>query len=257
MFSYLYSPHDSSATRADPRSRRKGNAHRQGSACRLTVNLGVLCCFAAAILAAVGGAHAQSIDDSLRIYAVNIIQDPPQSWTGYGIYLGRGMVITAAHVVGTAARTKPSVRIAGMDLPAHAVKEGTQVDLTLLSIDEQKLPIYLQMRRMPLCEKAPWPGERVIVAVPEGTARSHVMSPQLLPISMRRRLPTVISDVATTGNSGSGVFDAGQKCLLGIMSRKIFVPPNSEDPESKEKDIAKYFVPASTIRAFIPTEYRF
>jgi S1-C subfamily serine protease len=212
----------------------------------------------AAALMPVGDAHAQlSPDDSLRIYAVNIIQDPPQSWTGYGIYLGRGLVITAAHVVGSAADTKPSVRIAGMDLPAHAVKEGTQVDLTLLSIDEHKLPIYLQMRRLPLCEKAPWPGERVIVAVPEGTARSHVMSPQLLPFSMRKRLPTVISDVATTGNSGSGVFDAGNKCLLGIMSRKIYVPANSADPESKEKDIAKYFVPASTIRVFMPTAYRF
>jgi S1-C subfamily serine protease len=212
----------------------------------------------AAALMPVGDAHAQlSPDDSLRIYAVNIIQDPPQSWTGYGIYLGRGLVITAAHVVGSAADTKPSVRIAGMDLPAHAVKEGTQVDLTLFSIDEHKLPIYLQMRRLPLCEKAPWPGERVIVAVPEGTARSHVMSPQLLPFSMRKRLPTVISDVATTGNSGSGVFDAGNKCLLGIMSRKIYVPANSADPESKEKDIAKYFVPASTIRVFIPTDYRF
>ena len=67
----------------------------------------------------------------------------------------------------------------------------------------------------------------------------------------------MISDVATTGNSGSGVFDAGNKCLLGIMSRKISVRPNSADAESEEKDIAKYFVPASTIRAFIPTEYRF
>jgi hypothetical protein len=44
----------------------------------------------------------------------------------------------------------------------------------------------------------------------------------------------VISDVATTGNSGSGVFDAGQKCLLGIMSRKITVRANTPD----EKDIA-------------------
>ena len=110
---------------------------------------------------------------------------------------GNGLVITAQHVVGSAARTKPSVRIAGMDLPAHAIREGSfeRVDLTLLSIDEHKLPIYLQMRRMPLCEKAPWPGERVVVAVPEGTARSHVMSPQLLPFNMRRRHPTVISDV--------------------------------------------------------------
>jgi S1-C subfamily serine protease len=200
--------------------------------------------------------HAQSTDDSLRLYAVNIVQDPPQSWTGYGVYLGKGLIITAAHVVGSAAHTKPSVRIAGMDLPAKAIKESPYewLDLTLLSIDDQKLPIYLRMRRMSLCEKAPWVGEPVIVAIPEGTARSRIMSPQLLPPAYRTRLSTVISDVATTGNSGSGVFDAGQKCLLGIMSRKIFT---RADAESEPKDIAKYFVPASTIAKFIPAEYRF
>jgi hypothetical protein len=53
------------------------------------------------------------------------------------------------------------------------------------------------------------------------------------------------------------VFDAGNKCLLGIISRKFSVRPNSGDAKSGEKDIAKYFVPASTIRAFIPTAYRF
>jgi len=211
-------------------------------------------CLVAASLLPLSFGHADPADDSLRLYAVNVIQDPPQAWTGYGIYLGRGLVITAAHVVGSAARTKPSVRIAGIDLPAKAIKEGSveRVDLTLLSVDEKQLPIYLQMRRMPVCDKPPWAGEPVIVAIPESTARSHIMSPQLLPFKYRRKFSTVISDVATTGNSGSGVFDAGNKCLLGIMSRKIFVPPNSEDPESKEKDVAKYFVPASTIRAFIP-----
>jgi S1-C subfamily serine protease len=234
----------------------KNSAYRQGAARALAVNVGIGCCLAVATLASFGDAHAQSTDDSLRIYAVNIIQDPPQDWTGYGIYLGRGLVITAAHVVGSAARTKPSVRIAGMDLPAKAIKEGPRVDLTLLSIDEQKLPIYLQMRRMPLCENKPWPGEPVIVAIPEGTARSHIMLPALLPADVRERFSTVIRDVATTGNSGSGVFDAGQKCLLGIMSRKISVRPTNAE-ESEQKDIAKYFVPASTIRAFIPAEYRF
>jgi hypothetical protein len=209
-------------------------------------------------LAPLGSAYADPSDDSLRRYAVNILQDPPQSWTGYGIYLGKGLVITAAHVVGRASRTKPSVRIAGMDLPANAIKEGSfeRVDLTLLSVDEQKLPVGLRMRRMPLCEKPPWAGEPVIVAVPEGTARSRIMSPQLLPPVYQTRFSTVISDVATTGNSGSGVFDAGQKCLLGIMSRKIQVRPSS-DPEGELKDLAKYFVPASTIRAFIPTDNRF
>jgi hypothetical protein len=211
------------------------------------------------VSALLGLAHAEPADESLRVYAVNIIQDPAQSWTGYGIYLGHGLVITAAHVVGSAARTKPSVRIAGLVLPATAIKEGAyeRVDLTLLSVDEQKLPISLRMRRMPVCQKSPWPGEPVIVAVPEGTARSHIMSPQLLPFAYRTRFSTVISDVATTGNSGSGVFDASSKCLLGIMSRKIQVLPSDTDAGREPTDIAKYFVPASTIAAFIPTEYRF
>ncbi len=237
----------------------KDSAYCQRPARSLAINLGIGCCLAVAALPTFGQAHAQSTDDSLRIYAVNILLDPPQSWTGYGIYLGRGLVITAAHVIGSATHTKPSVRIAGMDLPAKAVKEGSleQVDLTLLSIDEHKLPIYLQMRRMPLCEKPPRAGEPVIVAIPEGTARSRIMSPQLLPPDSRTKFPTVISDVATTGNSGSGVFDAGTKCLLGIMSRKISVRPTSADTGSEQKDIAKYFVPASVIRAFIPTEYPF
>jgi len=214
---------------------------------------------ATAGLGSLGFADAQSTDDSLRIYAVDILHNPPQPWTGYGVYLGRVLVITAAHVVGSASQTNPGVRIAGVDLPAKAVKEGSleRVDLTLLSIDEKKLPIYLQMRRMPLCEKPPWAGEPVIVAIPESTARSHIMSPQLLPLDVRTKFSTVIRDVATTGNSGSGVFDAGTKCLLGIMSRKIFVRPSTSAGESEEKDIAKYFVPASTIRAFIPTESRF
>ena len=193
------------------------------------------------------------------VYAVDIWHDPPQSWgAGLGVYLGNGLVLTAAHVVGSAGGTRPSVRIAGMDLPAKAIKEGKveRVDLTLLSIDEQKLPIYLQMRRMLLCEKNPGPGEPVIVAVPEKTARSYIMSPMSLPFRVPRKFSTLISDVGATENSGSGVFDAGNKCLLGIISRKFSVRINS-DAESQEKDIAKYFVPASTIRAFIPTEYRF
>lgn len=204
--------------------------------------------------------HARPTDDSLRIYAVDIWQDPPQSWgPGRGVYLGKGLVITAAHVVTPVAHTKPRVHIAGMELPATAVREGDfeRVDLTLLSINEQKLPVYLQMRRMPLCENKPWPGEPVIVAIPEGTARSDIMLPSLLPAQFQKRFSTVIGDVATTGNSGSGVFDAGQKCLLGIMSRKITVRPTSGAGASEKKDIAKYFVPASAIRAFIPPEYRF
>jgi len=54
------------------------------------------------------------------------------------------------------------------------------------------LPVYLQMRRMPLCENKPWPGEPVIVAIPEGTARSDIMLPSLLPAQFQKRFSTVI-----------------------------------------------------------------
>jgi len=76
----------------------------------------------------------------------------------------------------------------------------------------------------------------------------------LIPQSLRIRFSTVIADVASTGNSGSGVFDAAQRCLLGIMSRKLQVRPSANE---EPKDIAKYFVPAQAIRNFIPLEYRF
>ena len=203
-------------------------------------------------------AYAESGDDSLRLFAVNIVQHPRQPWTGYGVYLGNGLVITAAHVVGPASMTKPSVLIAGLDLPAKVIKEGAleEVDLTLLSVDEEKLPVSLRTRHMHLCEMPPEIDEPVVVAVPDGTARSHIMSPELLPPNLRERFRTVISDVATTGNSGSGVFDAKLQCLLGIMSRKIQVR-SQNDPRGELKDLAKYFVPALTIKAFIPTANRF
>ena len=213
---------------------------------------------AAAMLLPVGRHAPDPADDSLRLYAVDIVQNPAQSWIGRGVYLGKGLVITAAHVVGSAQRTQPNVRIANLQLPAKAIKEGNfeQVDLTLLAVDQQKLPINLQLRRMPLCQIPPWAGESVIVAVPDSVASSTIMSPQLLPANLRTKFPTVISDVATTGNSGSGVFDEGRKCLLGIMSRKIFVRRNMPNGIAQQKDIAKYFVPAATIAAFIPNEYR-
>jgi hypothetical protein len=201
--------------------------------------------------------RAENADDSLLVYAVNIHQTPMQTWgPGYGIYLGKGLFITAAHVAGRTWFTRPKVAIAGTEYPTKVVKAGDfeTIDLTLLSVDETRLPSRLALRRNPLCAQPPWPGEPVITVVPEGTARSRIMSPQRLPLSARK-FNTVISDVAQTGNSGSGVFDAEKKCLLGIMSRKISDYRTDRSTGKRELyDIAKYFVPASVIGQFIPAE---
>jgi S1-C subfamily serine protease len=200
--------------------------------------------------------QAQSDPAALTAFAVHINRTPKQSWPGYGIYLGNGLILTAAHVAGDVAQTKPHVVIAGQDLPASLVKQGSLegVDLTLLSIDGTKLPIGLQMRRTPLCEHPSFAGERVVVAIPEGTAPSKIVPPQAIPADLRGRFDTAIADVATTGNSGSGVFDAANLCLLGIISRKISVSsaPFKVGAPARTIDIAKYFVPAAQIKAFIP-----
>jgi hypothetical protein len=203
--------------------------------------------------------HAESTDDSLLIYAVNIHRTPMQSWgPGYGIYLGKGLFLTAAHVAGHTWFTRPKVAIAGTEYPTKVVKAGDfeTVDLTLLYVDETSLPARLALRRNPLCALPPWPGEAVITVVPEGAVRSRILSPKRLPLAAQK-FNTVISDVALTGNSGSGVFDAEKKCLLGIMSRKISEYRTNKGTGKLELyDIAKYFVPAAAIAKFMPSELR-
>jgi hypothetical protein len=78
------------------------------------------------------------------------------------------------------------------------------------------------------------------------------MAPQQLPPDIRARFPTAIADVETTGNSGSGVFDASKGCLLGIVSRRIDVvvqPSRLSTP--RKVGLAKYFVPVAVIGPFL------
>jgi hypothetical protein len=209
------------------------------------------------LMALMGPSWAENADDSLLAYAVNVHRTPMQTWgPGYGIYLGKGFFITAAHVAGRAWMTRPKVVIAGQEYPTQVVKEGSfeGTDLTLMSIEESLLPMRLRLRRNSLCKEPPWPGEQVVTVVPEGAVRSYIISPQRLPIGVRK-FSTAIADVARTGNSGSGVFDAQRRCLLGIMSRKISLSRTRPDTGKTEtQDIAKYFVPASEIAAFLPAD---
>ena len=211
-----------------------------------------------------------SPDDSLRIYAVNVVHNRPleEPFIGYGIYLGQGAVITAAHVVGRwpSFISNPRVLIAGQELPAKIIKQGSieTTDIAILSVDEARLPVSLRLRRNPLCKEPPRAGEDVIVVLSYGTVRSRIIFPQLLPPRYRTNFNTFISDVPIAGGSGSGVFRAERKCLLGILTSKIweynFRMENGRivrDLAKNTIDIARHFVPAATIAEFIPPELRF
>jgi hypothetical protein len=197
-------------------------------------------CLAIATLAT-NGAQADPTDNWLRTYVIQMLYGPAQSIGGAGVYVGKGLVITAAHVGGD------GVRINDINMPAKMVKGGTfeTIDLALFSIEEEQLPINLRLLRMPLSQRQLPVGSTVIVASPQRITRSHIASPMLLPPGDRSKFSTLISDTETGGRSGSGVFDAEQKCLLGILTLLISNKINN-------KNIASYFVPASTILSFVP-----
>lgn len=206
-------------------------------------------------IASVGEAAAQTSDNTLIAYAVNIHQTPMQTWgPGYGIYLGKGYFLTAAHVAGRTWLTRPKVTIADREYPTRVVKEGQleATDLTLLAVEENLLPMRLRLRRMRLCDSPPRPGQEVVTVVPEAVVPSRIIAPARIPAGARR-FSTAIVDVAKTGNSGSGIFDAKRRCLLGIMSRKISQKRSNPVTRKEETyDIAKYFVSAAEISAFVP-----
>jgi hypothetical protein len=206
-----------------------------------------------------GSAPAQSADDDLQLYAVNVVKTPPleKQITGYGIYLGQGIVITAAHVVGHwPLLTHPRVLIAGQDLPATIIKQGSfeTTDLALLSVEEATLPMSLRLRRNPLCSGPLKIGSEVIDVVPENTTRARVISPLSIPAQLRTRFDTLID---SEKGSGSGVFDADRKCLLGIMSGKIQKYHRQLENvriRGYMDGYAGYFVSAAKIAKFIPSD---
>jgi hypothetical protein len=201
-------------------------------------------------------------DDSFKVYAVNVAHTAPfkKPFIGFGIYLGHGAVITAAQVVGHwPFFTNTRVLIAGQDLPAKVIKEGTVAitDLALLSVDETHLPVSLRLRRNPLCLGAIGVGTNVAVVIPQKVSRSKIVSPLIIAPKYRARFNTLIG---TVENMGSGVFDVQRHCLLGIVSGKIekfgYGKVNGRKM-IRPIGYASYFVPASKIDKFIPPKFHF
>jgi hypothetical protein len=206
--------------------------------------------------------HGQADDEALRIYAVNVVKTSPftERFTGYGVYLGQGLVLTAAHVVGYwPFFTHPRVLIAGQDLPVTIIKQGSfeTTDLALLSVDAERLPVSLRLRRNPICKNPPTVGMEVVDVEPQATTRAHIISPFLILPSLQRRFDSLIDSPKA---SGSAIFDPERRCLLGIVSAKVekyaygmwkgrvvWAPSG----------YAGYFVSAAKITNFLPQDIRY
>src|SRR3979490_1855280 len=127
-----------------------------------------LACILSLIFVLPSDGRAAGPDDSLLAYSVGVNG-------GAGIYLGKGLVLSVAHVVGGGILNRPKVIIAGQTLTATVVKESPfeQLDLALLEINEEGLPVSLRLRRLPLCQGQPWPGEEVVSLSAQRPVRSR------------------------------------------------------------------------------------
>jgi len=209
----------------------------------------------------IGFAGAQSTNGFER-YAVDIVRGPVVSpqyrASGAGIYMGKGLVLTAAHVAGRPTEMNPDTVVADERYAiATLVKAGSLdgVDVTLLSVDPAALPSRIvKLPPLSLCADKPIPGQTVTVVAPGNVRDSIIVSSDVLPPDLQKKLPTLIRDVYTTGNSGSGVFDPEIGCLMGIMSKKIERTGWRMDNGVRTRfnvGLAKYFVPALTIAEFL------
>jgi hypothetical protein len=183
------------------------------------------------------------------------VHTPPfkDAFFGYGVYLGQGLILTAAHVLGPKlSYTKPRVIIAGQNLAARIIRQGSleETDLALLSVDARQLPVSLRLRRTTLCKHPIQAGINAIVVYPDRIARSQVISALQIAPNYRAKFGTLINEPQ---GSGSGVFDAQRKCLMGIMTRQIAKYSFRYDGPFRiatPGGWAGYFVPVSAIAAF-------
>jgi S1-C subfamily serine protease len=201
-------------------------------------------------------ANSQGAGDSLRIFLAEVNGRPGVFLGTAGVFLGTGVILTSARVINPTA-SDVSVRLAGSPITAKVIKtnRSDDVNLTLLSANLVDLPLKVQMRHIQLCRDPPRVGQSVIVAGLETNLASTVASPMVLPPDLRNKFATILAAEGNTENFGAGVFDAAKKCLLGIMSGKFSRSENKTD--DSVDDAASYFVPASTIRQFVPTWIRF
>ena len=151
--------------------------------------------------------------------------------------------------------------IGGQEILAKVIQKGAfpRLDLAQLSVEQSSLPDSVRLRRNHLCKELAQVGTNVVVVSPEQTVRSRIISPRAIAPRYRSHFDTLISE---PHGSGSGVFDADKKCLLGIMSAAIMrnsltgaaVTPFSF--QIKWDASVGYFVPAATIADFLSGHHR-
>ena len=150
------------------------------------------------ICLAISASHAEPMDNWVQDYVVQFLGGDEQNAGGAGVYLGNGLVISAAHVAGGTGRV--CVRSDGQNKVLFRSAHQDQASfpeartLSLISYGpgrQFRISAPCGERRMTLCQEQPPTGAPVILAAPQGITRTTIASPTLISPEYRTKFSTL------------------------------------------------------------------
>jgi len=146
---------------------------------------------------------------------------------GSGVYLGNGLVLTAAHVVKVdPANPVSSVVLDGWKTDAKLVALGQgAVDLALLRVDPAELSRQRRdMKPLDICALGTAPNQPVVVAAQGAISLSKTVGAPIRSTTLNGDWSDILATGYGHGASGGGVFDAAKGCLAGILIIEATAP---------------------------------
>jgi hypothetical protein len=163
---------------------------------------------------------------------------------GSGVFIGGGLVLTAAHVVQFNARDpKVTVAMDGWRTDGQVVATAPAgLDLALVKIAPGELSSQRRdLHPVELCAMATAPNQPVVVAAQGAVTLSKTVGEPIRSSTLNGDWTTILATGYSHGASGGGVFDALKGCLAGI----IVIEAVGAGVELTE------FVPAARIAPFL------
>jgi S1-C subfamily serine protease len=214
-----------------------------GRACRTVAILVAVATPAAALPAEAEPAEA-AMPAALGVQIEKPAGDSVHFSQGSGIFLGDGLVLTAAHVVAPDPQMPTaSVIMDGWRTDARLLTTAPAgLDLALLKVSSEDLS--LQRRQLPptaLCATGTGPNQPVVVAAQGTVSLSHTVGAAIRSTTLNGDWTNILATGYSHGASGGGVFDAKKGCLAGIL----VIGASGQGIEVTE------FLPAAKIAAFL------
>ena len=145
---------------------------------------------------------------------------------GSGVYLGDGLVLTAAHVIKVdPGNPVSSVILDGWKTDARLVATGNELDLALLKIDPAELSRQRrEMSPVATCAANTAANQPVVVAALGTVTLSKTVGFPINAPALKGDWTNILATGYTHGASGGGLFDANKGCLAGIVVIEATAP---------------------------------